>query len=47
MTVFWALLSGFCFGAADIFTRMGVRTATPYTGAIFNSISILIITNDY
>jgi len=40
MTVFWALLSGFCFGAADIFTRMGVRTATPYTGAIFNSISM-------
>ncbi len=41
MTVFWALLSGVCFGSADILTRLGVRTATPYTGAVFNSISMV------
>ena len=42
MIVFWALLSGFCFGLADLLTRLGVRSGTPYTGATVSSVGTLV-----
>lgn len=40
MTIFWALLTAFAFGVADTTTRLGIRTATPFTGAIVNSVAM-------
>ena len=42
MIVFWALLSGFSFGLADVLTRLGVRSGTPHTGAIVSSVGTLL-----
>ncbi|MFQ5913081.1 MAG: DMT family transporter [Nitrospinota bacterium] len=42
MTLLWAVLCGFLFGLGDIITRLGVRTATPYTGAFTNSIAMSV-----
>jgi drug/metabolite transporter (DMT)-like permease len=42
MTIYWAVLSGFCYGLSDTFTRLGVRYASPYVGAILNSISMAL-----
>jgi len=37
MGFFWAILCGFAFGIGDTLTRLGVRSATPFTGAIIST----------
>ena len=37
MGFFWAILCGFAFGIGDTLTRLGVRSSTPFTGAIISS----------
>ncbi len=42
MVIFWGLLSGFTYGCGDVFTRLGVRSGTPFTGAVVTSASMAI-----
>ncbi len=43
MGLIWGLLCGFAFGFGDLMTRLGVRSGTPFTGAVINSGTTLII----
>ncbi|MFQ5693719.1 MAG: DMT family transporter [Nitrospinota bacterium] len=40
MAIFWALFCGFSFGLGDTLTRLGVRSGTPFTGAVIISFTI-------
>jgi drug/metabolite transporter (DMT)-like permease len=42
MGLFWGILCGFAFGIGDLFTRLGVRNGTPFTGAVVNSTTIFV-----
>ncbi len=42
MAIFWAISCGFAFGFGDILTRLAVRSATPFTGAVI-SCSVMVL----
>lgn len=42
MAIVWALVCGFIFGFADLLTRLGVRSGTPFTGATVTTLTIFV-----
>lgn len=42
MAIVWALVCGFVFGFADVLTRLGVRSGTPFTGAAITTLIIFV-----
>ncbi len=43
MGFFWAILCGFAFGMGDTLIRLGVRSGTPFTGAIISSSTMVLL----
>lgn len=43
IALLWGLSSGFLFGLADVFTRLGLRTSTPLVGGILVSSTVFTL----
>lgn len=43
MAVLFALISALAFGIGDVITRIGVRSGTPFTGAVISGMVMIIV----